>query len=152
MNKSLKQYVDDYSYIVDDKTIIRQYIIDNNLESDFIKMISELATSQVEKLTTKRNHTNFIVSSTMMTMEYLLKTYSKEVALFLLDLELCYAQTFDFSPKLLEKAKEIIPTIDRPKSYFNDIVVHLNLKYGIRFKNHRDGYDNQYFSRNKNLD
>lgn len=147
----LKTYVDNYGYLYDDKTIIRQYIIDNNLESEYIQLITELSSSKINKLETKRNLTDFMLDSAMMTMEYLLRTYSKDIALFLLDLNLYYAKTFDFSPKLIEKAKEIIPTINRPKAYFNDIVVHLNLKYGIQFKDHVKGMDESYFSRPREL-
>ena len=152
MKKSLKTYVDKYNDLCDDITIIRQYIIDNDLESEYIKLLTELTSSKTNKLEIKRNATNFIISSSTMTLEYLLKTYPKDIALFLLDLELCYAQIFDFSPKLIEKAKEIIPTINTPKAYFNDLVVHLNVQYGIQFKDHVKGRYESYFSRPKELE
>ena len=68
-----------------------------------------------------------------MGLDLLLKQYSKDIALFLIDLELCYASQFDFTESLIEKAKEIIPTIEHPQWYFRDVATHLYQKYGIKF-------------------
>lgn len=152
MSKRLIEYCQQFGHLATDKEIIRHYIISNNLETEYISMITDLAASQQNKLTVRRNHTNFILDSVSGTLEHLLKTYPRDVALLLLDLELSYAKTFDFDPRLVEKAKEIIPTIDGPKAYYNDVVTHLNKKYGIRFKNHRENIHEEYISRRRELE
>lgn len=145
--KNLKHYVDNYGYIKDDKTIIAQYIIDNNFEQEYIDLISQLAKSKVEKLEGQMYQKNFIIESSAMGLDSLLKHYKKDIALFLLDLELCYAATFDFTEGLIEKAKEIIPTIEYPQWYFNDVSTHLYQKYGIKFKNHREDMVDRYLNK-----
>lgn len=145
--KTLKNYIDNYGYITDDKTIITKYIIDNNLEQEYIDLISQLAKSKVEKLEGQMYQKNFIIESSAMSLDFLLKHYKKDIALFLLDLQLCYATTFDFTEELIEKAKEIIPTIEYPQWYFRDVVTHLYQKYGIKFKNHREDMVDSYLNK-----
>ena len=145
--KKLKSYVDNYSYLVDDKDIILKYITDNNFEQEYIELISKLAKSKVEKLEGQMYQKNFIIGSTAMVLESLLKQYKKDIAIFLLDLQLCYAATFDFTEGLIEKAKEIIPTIDYPQLYFRDIPTHLYQKYGIKFKNHKEDIVDRYLQK-----
>lgn len=145
--KKLKSYIDGYGYLVDDKTIILKYITDNNLEQEYIELISKLAKSKVEKLEGQMNQKNFIIESSAAGLESLLKQYKKDIALFLLDLQLCYACTFDFTENLIEKAKEIIPTIDYPQWYFRDVPTHLYQKYGIKFKNHKEDMVGSYLNK-----
>ena len=47
----------------------------------------------------------------------------------------------------IEKAKEIIPTIEYPQWYFNDVSTHLYQKYGIKFKNHREDMVDRYLNK-----
>lgn len=145
--KNLKSYVDNYGHIKDDKTIICQYIIDNNFEQEYIELITKLAKSQMEKLEGQICQKNFIIESAGAGLESLLKKYKKDIALFLFDLQLCYATQFDFTEGLIEKAKEIIPTIDYPDWYFRDIPTHLYQKYGIKFKNHREDMVDRYLNK-----
>ena len=152
MNKRLIDCFKQLEHFATDKDIIYYYITSNHLESEYIKMISDLASSQQDRLIIRRNHTNTILDSVSMTLEYLLKNYPRDIALFLLDLELSYAKTFDFNEKLLEKAREIIPTIDRPHWYYNDVATHLHKKYDIKFKDHNKYSINDYMSRTKELD
>ena len=146
MNK-LKSYVDNYGYLVNDKAIIFKYITDNNLEQEYIELFSKLTKSKVEKLETQMSQKNFIIESSAAGLESLLKQYKKDIALFLLDLQLCYACTFDFTENLIEKAKEIIPTIDYPQWYFRDVPTHLYQKYGIKFKNHKEDIVSNYLNK-----
>lgn len=145
--KNLKSYVDNYEHIADDKTIIFKYITDNNLEKEFIDLISQLSKSKVEKLEGQMSQKNFIISSFIVGQNSLFTQYKKDIALFLLDLQLCYAVKFDFTEALVEKAKEIIPTIEYPQWYLRDVPTHLYQKYGIKFKNHREDMVNEYLNR-----
>ena len=145
--KKLKNYVDNYGYIANDKDIIVKYITDNNLEQEYIDLISKLVKSKVEKLEGQMSQKNFIIESSAMGLDSLLKHYKKDIALFLLDLQLCYAVTFDFTEGLIEKAKEIIPTIEYPQWYFRDVLTHLYQKYGIKFKNHREDMVDRYLNK-----
>lgn len=145
--KKLKNYVDNYGYIANDKDIIVKYITDNNLEQEYIDLISQLVKSKVEKLEGQMSQKNFIIESSAMGLDSLLKHYKKDIALFLLDLQLCYAVTFDFTEGLIEKAKEIIPTIEYPQWYFRDVLTHLYQKYGIKFKNHREDMVDRYLNK-----
>ena len=146
LKNKLKTYVDIYGSSEDDKTIIYKYIVDNDLESEYIDLITKLSSSKISKLENQKNITNVMLDTIIGTMKYLLRTYPRDIALFLVELNLYYAKTYDFSYELIQKAKEIIPTINRPKMYFNDIVVHLNVKYGIKFKDHIEGNDEVYFN------
>lgn len=152
MNKRLIDYCKQFENIATDKDIIYYYITSNHLEGEYIKMISDLAFSQQDRLIVRRNNTNFILDSVSMTLNYLLENYPRDIALFLLDLELNYAKTFDFDERLLQKAREIIPTIDCPRWYYNDVTIHLHKKYDIKFKNHDKYPINDYMSRTKELD
>ena len=145
--KNLKHYVDSYGYLKNDKEIIVKFITDNNFEQEYIDIISQLAKSKVEKLEGQIYQKNFIIESSIMGLETLLKHYEKDIALFLLELQLCYAVIFDFTEELIEKAKEIIPTIEYPQWYFRDVPTHLYQKYGIKFKNHREDLVDRYLNR-----
>ena len=135
--KKLKRYVENPLYD-DDKEIITCYIIDNNLEKEYIELITKLVKSLTYKNEKNIEEKNEMIQYTLMNLKCLFSQYSTEIAQFLLELSLCYSIEKDFSPIMVEKAKEIIPTIKLPNFYYQEIIKYLNKKYGIKFKNHSD--------------
>lgn len=134
----LKKFVENPLYN-DDKEIITCYIIENNLEKEYIELITELVESLTYKNEKKIKEKNEMMEYTLMNLNCLFSQYSTEIAQFLIELSLCYnINEKEFSPKMVKKAKEIIPTIELPNFYYQDIIKCLNEKYGIKFKNHSD--------------
>lgn len=134
----LKRFVENPLYN-DDKEIITCYIIENNLEKEYIEVITRLVRSLTYKNEKKIEEKNEMMLYTLMNLNGLFSQYSTEIAQFLIELSLCYnIDDKDFSPKMIDRAKEIIPTIELPKCYYKEIIKCLSEKYGIKFKNHSD--------------
>lgn len=133
----LKRFVENPLYD-DDKEIITCYIIENNLEKEYIELITELVDSLTYKNEKKINEKNEMMLYTLTNLNGLFSQYSTEIAQFLIELSLCYSIDKDFTPIMVKKAKEIIPTIELPNFYYKEIIKCLNEKYGIKFKNHSD--------------
>lgn len=148
-DKSLRNYVEiGKLFGKSDLEIIRMYLIDNDLEEQGINMISQLAKSKIEKLDMRIRASQFIYDSSLMGLEMLLKKYSRKNALFLYELEHHFASSFSLPDKLVEEAREIIPTLNMPQWYYLDLVTYLWLEHQILFKDDdpkkREQYLNDY--------
>lgn len=130
---TLKELVENQKYTEEsDMELIRKFFIANNLEEEGMDLITELSKEKVSKL--KRKHKFVEDWATMLPSTYLYETYDLEIANKLHMMELDYlVNGGSLSNKLLEWAKEHLPSIERPSAYFNPLVDWLENK-GIYFK------------------
>jgi len=111
-----------------DYEIIREYIIDNNLESEFLKLIPELAEKQVNKIKYQLDYARTWIPSMpdFPIEDKVQKQYLTCIAQYT-------ALGMDLPEQTLEWAKENIPKLNIPEIYFVPAIIHLRDKYGIEF-------------------
>ena len=114
-----------------DIQVIKTFFDINNMEEEGIEIITELSNAKVEKL--KRKHNVAETWICMLPSKYLYEHYDLDTADKLHNLELNYlVNGGELSGGFLEWAKENVPNIVRPQSYFNPLVDWLKDK-GIEF-------------------
>ena len=114
-----------------DIQVIKTFFDLNNMEEEGIDMITELSKTKVEKLKHKHNVAETWIC--MLPSKYLYEHYDLDIADKLHNLELNYlVNGGELSGGFLEWAKENVPNIVRPQSYFNPLVDWLKDK-GIEF-------------------
>ena len=114
-----------------DIQVIKTFFDLNNMEEEGIEMITELSKTKVEKL--KHKHNVVETWACMLPSKYLYEHYDLDIADKLHNLELNYlVNGGELSGGFLEWAKENVPNIVRPQSYFNPLVDWLKDK-GIEF-------------------
>lgn len=130
---TLKELVENQKYTEEsDMELIRKFFIANDLEEEGIDLVTNLTKEKVAKL--KRKHKLVEDWATILPSTYLYKTYALEIANKLHMMELDYlVNGGSLSNHLLEWAKEHLPSIERPKAYFNPLVDWLENK-GVYFK------------------
>ena len=130
---TLEQLVENQKWNeMSDIQVIKTFFDLNNMEEEGIEMITELSKTKVEKLKHKHNVAETWVC--MLPSKYLYEHYDLDIADKLHNLELNYlVNGGELSGGFLEWAKENVPNIIRPQSYFNPLVDWLKDK-GIRFK------------------
>ena len=114
-----------------DIQVIKTFFDLNNMEEEGIEMITELSKTKIEKLKHKHNVAETWIC--MLPSKYLYEHYDLDTADKLHNRELNYlVNGGELSSGFLEWAKENVPNIIRPQSYFNPLVDWLEDK-GIEF-------------------
>lgn len=114
-----------------DLQLIREFLIENDLEEESAQMITDLLKSRIEKI--KNKHRMCEEWASYLPSEYLYENYDLETASFLHHLELNFLSFGgELNSQALNTAKERVPKIKRPKVYFNPLVEWLE-KQGVEF-------------------
>ena len=114
-----------------DIEIIKKFFVLNDLEEEAIDLIGYLAKIKIEKEKQKYDLANTWIGC--LPSKYLYANYDLDIADHLHGLELNYLMNGGtLSIKELERAKENVPNIIRPKAYFNPLIEWLEER-GIRF-------------------
>ena len=144
-NKPLKRTLDQLVELnkilkLSDLELIKTWFVENNLEEEGIKLIAELSYSKAKKLETSLNSIRSWDLILQDVWENQLASnkndYDKETADKLTTLERAGLLNVDLKSysTLYEWAKENIPNINCPKTYYIP-TFHYLAKYGIYFKN-----------------
>ena len=130
---SLKKLMDEQKLIgISDMQIIKQFFSINDLEEEGIDLMRELMVSRIEKM--KRKHRLAEEWVSYLPSKYLYENYDLDTANKLHNLELDFlSHDGELSESRLEWAKENVPNILEPKTYFVPLIEWMNNK-GIRFK------------------
>lgn len=128
--KTLKQMINDNPFNEDDIQIIQRYFTENNLEHLGLKIIPELAASQLNKVQQAYNYARTWIPNMIDMKEVCGKKigdkFNKIFQYCLLDLDLKNAKP------LYEWAKSEIPKMKMPKVFFLPVLEYLK-KYDIEF-------------------
>ena len=115
-----------------DIQVIKMFFSLNDLEEEGVELITELSKAKIEKL--KHKHNIVETWACMLPSKYLYEHYDLDIADKLHNLELNYlVNGGELSGGFLEWAKENVPNIVRPQSYFIPLVDYLE-ENGIKFK------------------
>lgn len=116
-----------------DIDIIKAYLIDNEMEEEGIKIISDLASSKIEKMKDKYSMAETWIR--VIPTDHLYKKYKLEIANKLHDLEIDFIMNNGYlSEGNLQWAKENIPKLDHPGVFFRSLIEYLE-KQDIKFLN-----------------
>lgn len=137
--RSLKELLNAYSpFGMSDMEIIKTYFIENDLESEALSMIPELAKAQTSKIQKKWDYIRCWSLNTATPCDSKGKRFDRDTedkfrrifAFHLCDEEL--------EENLLGWAKENIPKMEMPRIFFVPAYEWLKNKYGIKFKGDKD--------------
>ena len=130
---TLEQLVAEQKFTeMSDFTVIKTFLVMNDMETEGMDLIHELTKSKVEKL--KRKERIVKEWTSHLPSKYLYENYDLDMADRLHTLELDYLSNgCELSASRLEWAKENIPNIKMPQVYFRPLIEWLDGK-GIRFK------------------
>ena len=127
----LRELLDKYEGFYDDKEIIVEYFVRNNMEYEGMSLLISLAKRKTQKV---QNELDYIKSWIPVKID-MTKVYScKEVGESLNQIITYQICGFELPNDLLEWAEENIPDMELPQLMFMDTVKWLKEKYGIRFK------------------
>lgn len=127
----LRELLDKYEGFYDDKEIIVEYFVRNNMEYEGMSLLISLAKRKTQKV---QNELDYIKSWIPVKID-MTKVYGcKEVGESLNQIITYQICGFELPNDLLEWAKENIPDMELPQLMFMDTVKWLKEKYGIRFK------------------
>ena len=122
--------------------VIRVFFELNDLEEEGLDLIHELTQSKINKL--KYNQRMVREWTSYLPSKYLYENYDLEIADMLHTLELDFlSHSSQLSYGRLQWAKENIPNIKLPQSYFRPLIEWLD-KEGIRFKGEKPLKDHLY--------
>lgn len=113
-----------------DKDVIVKYFIDNDMEELAMEVCHELAKAKIKKMKDRE----YIVKEWAYTIpsDYLYENYPVKIATMLHRIELDYIVNGEVTDNRLKWAKENIPNIQRPYTYFQPCIEWLE-KNGIKF-------------------
>lgn len=139
IKKSLEQLVEINKITrFPDIQVIKEWFVQNNMEEEGIKLLSELSYSKTTKLEASLNairNWDLSLIDVRKNIKNEPENYSEEVADNLTMLERAGLLNIDLtSYSLYEWAKENIPKLNRPSTYYIP-TFHYLAKYGIYFKN-----------------
>ena len=139
IKKSLEQLVEVNKITrFPDIQVIKEWFVQNNMEEEGIKLLSELSYSKTTKLEASLNSIrtwDLSLIDVRKNIKNEPENYSEEVADNLTMLERAGLLNVDLTRySLYEWAKENIPNINHPKTYYIP-TFHYLAKYGIYFKN-----------------
>ena len=127
----LRELLDKYEGVYNDKELIVEYFVQNNMEYEGMNLLISLARNKAQKV---QNELDYIKSWIPVKVD-MTKVYScKEVGENLNQIIICQICGFELPNDLLKWAKENIPNMELPQLMFMDTVKWLKEKYGIRFK------------------
>lgn len=117
-----------------DIDLVRKWFVTNNRETEGIELLSKLASSKTNKLERTLQLARMWIPMVPKVYESNPKMVSKEIGAKLDQIIQYYILDMPLSDKLLEWAKEIIPTMKTPTIIFRPAVEWLKSEYGIKFK------------------
>jgi len=131
----LRELLDKYEGVYNDKEIIVEYFVQNNMEYEGMNLLISLARNKAQKV---QDELDYIKSWIPVKID-MTKVYScKEVGENLNQIITCQICGFELPKSLLEWAKENIPNMELPQLMFMDTVKWLKEKYGLEFKDARN--------------
>lgn len=134
-NITLKDLVDEQKYTDEsDISIIKKWFIANNKEAEGINLIAELASSQTSKLEYILQYARMWIPTVPDIYESNKQKVSKDVADKLNKIVQYHLLDIPLSNKLLEWARDTIPTLKTPTIIFRPAIEWLKSEYGIEFK------------------
>ena len=133
--RSLKEILENYGpFGMSDFEIIKTYFVENNLESEALFMIPELAKAQTDKIQKKWDYIRTWFLNTANPCDHNGNRFDRET-------EDKFKRIFAFhlcdeplDDNLLNWAKEVIPKMEMPRIFFVPAYEWLKSKYGIKFK------------------
>lgn len=127
----LRELLDKYEGVYNDKEIIVEYFVQNNMEYEGMNLLISLARNKAQKVQDELDY----IKSWMPNKVDMTKVYScKEVGENLNQIITYQICGFELPNELLEWAKENIPNMELPQLMFRDTIKWLKEKYGIEFK------------------
>ena len=121
----------------DDKVIIEYYIIENNLESEYIDLITKLSKSKIDKLDAElRNHHWLAFSNADLYDKCYKKKLNPKIAVLLDEAQRGFILGCDLS-KTAEELKGLVVDMDEPTVYYQPAMAEL-MRLGVRFKDTTD--------------
>lgn len=120
-----------------DKDIIEYYITINNLESEYIDLISTLSKFKINKLDNElRKHQWLAFSNVDLYDKCYKKKLNPKIAVLLDEAQRGFILGCDLS-KTAEKLKELVVDMDEPTVYYQPAMAEL-MRLGVRFKDTTD--------------
>ena len=132
--KTLKEMAEMYSPVMSDMEIIQTYFIENNLETEALKLVVPLAEMKSNKIQQQLNYARTWVPNIMTPRTSDRGLFDKETEKHLMSIIQYHMLSKDLPDWLLEWAKENIPNIKTPAIFFQPAKEWLEQKYGIKFK------------------
>lgn len=128
---TLKDLIEMFGNTLTDMQLIEEWFIRNNREAEGLKLVSELAQSQLNKVERKYDYARTWIPirvdmCDVCPNEDVARKLNKIIDYQILGLEL--------PDNLLKWAKETIPTMKMPSLFFMDTAKWLDERFGIKFK------------------
>ena len=128
---TLKGLIEKFGNTLTDMQLIEEWFIRNNQEAEGLKLVSELAQSQLNKVERKYDYARTWIPvrvdmCDVCPNEDVARKLDKIINYQILGLEL--------PDNLLKWAKETIPTMKMPSLFFMDTAKWLDERFGIKFK------------------
>lgn len=132
--KSLKDCVELYSPMLSDIEIIKEYIMCNDLELEMLDMVAVLAKSKAHKVQAQLDYARTWIPYIMIPTKRGGEVYDKKTELRLTKIIQYHILGLDLPDWLLKWAKEEIPKMEVPFTFFVPVIEWLESKYNIKFK------------------
>lgn len=127
----LKTIVEMFGNSLSDIRLIQEWFTQNNQEAEGLKLVSELAQSQLNKVERKYDYARTWIPVKVDMCDV---CPDKDVARKLDKIINCQILGLELPDDLLEWARDTIPTMKMPLLFFMDTAKWLNERFGIRFK------------------
>lgn len=128
---SLRTIVEMFGDRLSDIRLIKEWFVQNNQEAEGLKLVSELAQSQLNKVERKYDYARTWIPVKVDMCDV---CRDKDVARKLDKIINCQILGLELPDDLLKWAKETIPTIKMPSLFFMDTAKWLDERFGIKFK------------------
>lgn len=127
----LRELLDKYEGVYNDRQIIVEYFVQNNMEYEAMELLISLAKKRAKKVERELDYVK-----SWLPVKIDMKDVCKDMRVGdkLDKLITCQICGFEPHTDLLEWARENIPNMKMPQLMFMDTVKWLKEKYGIRFK------------------
>ena len=127
----LKTIVEMFGNSLSDIRLIQEWFTQNNQEAEGLKLVSELAQSQLNKVERKYDYARTWIPVKVDMCDV---CPDENVARKLDKIINCQILGLELPDDLLKWAKETIPTMKMPSLFFIDTVKWLDERFGIKFK------------------
>lgn len=128
---TLKDLTEMFGKILSDMQIIKEWFTRNNQEAEGLKLVSELAQSQLNKVERKYDYARTWIP---VKVDMSNVCPDKDIARKLDKIITCQILEIEIPDDLLKWAKETIPTMKMPSMFFIDTAKWLDERFGIKFK------------------
>lgn len=128
---TLKGLIEKFGNTLTDMQLIEEWFIRNNQEAEGLKLVTELAQSQLNKVERKYDYARTWIPVKVDMSDV---CRDKDVARKLDKIINCQILGLELPNDLLKWARDTIPTMKMPSLFFMDTAKWLDERFGIKFK------------------